>query len=434
MQRQVRAMNDAVFSSDDERWPLMAVLTWIATRSLKYAERLTFSDPVEAGQFLFESRKMFGAPYQLSYADSFHSLKEKIETRAIVGAGTKIKWTVAPTHEQLPIEKCFSLAKSSEVFEACAFRPRELLNANRQDGYTVYLQDFTFHDGDCFTPEGSGFGSPNPDGSRERWTWKGVSFAREDVLRVWGDWHCFSAWKQAKARAWRPPRNISADWLKNLPPGQYVSLSDAVDLLAFGPDRLPIGLNNVEENAARLSAGLALMHAGKEAKVTLCGQATFRLPEFPGGIAPVAMLRKIDPTELADMTLVIDGACDWLGPTRFADEYPEIGQGTDSVTFVGVTVHRESLRRWLSELVGKPSEKKRGPKLKFDWSAIEQEAYRQMQEHGDFTAANPSWNAQARLEEKLQEFHDERFGVELGMSQLRIRIGQWLTIWRQEIK
>jgi hypothetical protein len=57
-----------------------------------------------------------------------------------------------------------------------------------------------------------------------------------------------------------------------------------------------------------------------------------------------------------------------------------------------------------------------------------------MQEHGDFTAANPSWNAQARLEEKLQEFHYDRFGGELGMTQLRWRIGQWLTIWRQKIK
>ena len=42
-------MNDAGFSSDDERWPLMAVLTWIATRSLKYDGKLAFSDPVEAG-------------------------------------------------------------------------------------------------------------------------------------------------------------------------------------------------------------------------------------------------------------------------------------------------------------------------------------------------------------------------------------------------
>jgi hypothetical protein len=271
VQREVRAMNDAGFSSDDERWPLMAVLTWIATRSLKLTERLAFCDPAEAGQFLFETRKMFGAPCQISYSASFHSLNKEISSGAIVGTGSKTKWIVAPTHEQLPIEKCFPLAKLSGVFGACAFRPQELLNANRGDGYTLILEDFAFHDGDCFTPKGSGFGSPNPDGSRERWTWKGVTFSREDVLRVWGDWPCFSAWKQARARAWQPPRGISPDWLKDLPPGQYVSLSDAVDLLAFGRDRLPIGLSNIAEHAARLSAGLALMLAGKEEKVTLCG-------------------------------------------------------------------------------------------------------------------------------------------------------------------
>jgi hypothetical protein len=136
-------MNDAGFSSDDERWPLMAVLTWIATRSLKLTERLAFCDPVEAGQFLFETRKMFGAPCKISYSDAFHSLNEKIGSRAIVGSGSKIKWTIAPTHEQLPIENCFSLAKLSDVFEACAFRPQALLNANRGDSYTLILHDFT---------------------------------------------------------------------------------------------------------------------------------------------------------------------------------------------------------------------------------------------------------------------------------------------------
>jgi hypothetical protein len=420
-------MNDPGFSSDDERWPLMAVLTWIATRSLKLTERLAFSDPAEAGQFLFETRKMFGAPCQISYSASFHSLNKEISSGAIVGTGSKIKWIVAPAQEQLPIEKCFPLAKLSGVFGACAFRPQELLNANRGDGYTLILEDFAFHDGDCFTPKGSGFGLPNPDGSRERWTWKGVTFSREDVLRVWEDWPCFSAWKQARARAWQPPRGISPDWLKDLPPGQYVSLSDAVDLLAFGRDRLPIGLSNIAEHAARLSAGHALMLAGKEEKVTLCGNATFRIPEFPGGIAPVAMLRKIEPKFLADMTLVIDGARDWLGPTRFADEYPEIGQGTKSVSFVGVTVHRESLGRWLSEIAGNPTAKKRGPKFKFNWNVIEREAIRLMNEHGDFAATKQRWDAQARLETKILEFYSQKFPDEPGQTELRKHIGIWLS-------
>jgi hypothetical protein len=202
-------------------------------------------------------------------------------------------------------------------------------------------------------------------------------------------------------------------------------------LLAFGRDRLPIGLsNNIAEHAARLSAGLALMLAGKEAKVTFCGNATFRLPEFPGGIAPAAMLRKFEPRELANMTLVVDGARDWLGPTQFANEYPEIGQGTNSVSFVGVTVHRESLRRWLADLSGKASGKKRGPRDAYPWQKIEAKMIRLMDYYGDFSADDPKWNAQARLEEKLTAFCEGECRRSPSPSQLRTRITPWLAAWR----
>jgi hypothetical protein len=254
VQREVRAMVETVFSSDDEKWPLMAVLTWIATRSLKYTECYAFKNPVDADYFISLAREG-GAPFQIGYAASFHSLNEKIETQAIAGLGTKIKWIVSPAHEQLPIETCFSLAEPSEVFDACVFRPQGLLNANHGDGYTLTLQDFIFHNEDCFTPNGSGYGSPNPDGSRARWTWKGVTFAREDVLRVWRDWDCFAAWKQAKARTWRPTKDLSPDWLKYLPPGQYISLSDVIALLAFGQDLLPIGLNTSKKTQPVLGQG-----------------------------------------------------------------------------------------------------------------------------------------------------------------------------------
>jgi hypothetical protein len=187
---------------------------------------------------------------------------------------------------------------------------------------------------------------------------------------------------------------------------------------------------NIEEHAARLSAGLALMLAGKEAKVTLCGNATFRLPEFPGGIAPAAMLCKIEPGELADMTLVVDGARDWLGPTQFANEYPEIGQGTNSVSFVGVTVHRELLRRWLADLSGKASDKKRGPRDAYPWQKIQAKIIRLMDYYGDFSADDPEWNAQARLEEKLMAFCEEECRRSPSPSQLRTRITPWLAAWR----
>jgi hypothetical protein len=412
----------------------MAALTWISTRSLKYSESLAFENPIDSDKFIHMAREGSGVPFHLGYENAFYSLNEKIDMQSIVGQASKIKWIVSQENEQLPIEKCFSLAESVEIFDACAFRPQELLNANWGGRKTFNLQDFMFHDGDCFTPKGSGYGSPNPDGSRTRWTWKGVTFSREDVLRLWPDLPCFAAWKQAKAQTWKPPRKLSPDWLNDLPAGQYISIADVVDLLAFGPDRLPIGLTAVEENAARFRAGLALMDAARNMKITMCGHAAFRMPHFGNGLSPVGTLWKIEPDAFADQTLVIDGGRDWIGPATFADGFPERGQATDSVKIVGVTIHRESLRRWLNDLAGRPAPRKRGPKLKFDWNVIEGEARRLFDQHGDFSPDKLKWNAQARLESKLLEFCVREFGKEPGMTQTRAHIRNWLTLWRKEEK
>jgi hypothetical protein len=291
------AMKDAKCSPGNERWPLMAVLTWIATRSLKVTEQLASLDPAEAGQILFDARRNCGAPLYLSYANAFSLLTEKIESHAIAGLGSKIKWTAEPTHEHLPVEQCFARSKRSHVFGSSIFDPNLLSNMNRGKGYRLNLSDFTFHDEDCLTPNGSGVGFPSPDGARERWTWKAVTFGRDDVLRLWADWPVHSAWKLARAQGWEPPRGISADWLKTLPAGQYVALSAVVDLLAFGPGRLPIGLAFLDEHAARLRAGLALVRAAADAKLTLCGSKTYRLPKLRSGIAPPRFLVVLPPRQ-----------------------------------------------------------------------------------------------------------------------------------------
>ena len=344
-------MVPTLFSTDDERWPLMAVLTWIATRSLKYVESYVWRDPSDAQALLALAKEGFsGIPGDVGcgYADAFRALAEKIESTAIRGRATKLKWIVPPEHELLSPEECFSLAQSVEAFESSDFRPQDLVGSP-----SLQLKDFVFHDVDCLTPKGSGYGSPNPDGSRTRWTWKAVTFARDDVLRLWRDWDCFAAWKQAKAQIWKLPQGFSAEWLNKLPPGQNVSIADVVALLAFGSDLTPMGLNAIEESAARFRTGLALIDAARDRKVTLFGLATYGRP-FQNGSGAVTPLLKIEPEFLANATLVIDGASDWIGPTRFADEYPERGQATESVDFVDVVVHRESLRRWLTDLAGSP--------------------------------------------------------------------------------
>jgi hypothetical protein len=210
------------------------------------------------------------------------------------------------------------------------------------------LQDFTFHDTDCFTPKGSGLGIPNPDGSRDRWTWKAVTFARQDVLRVWADWPAFSAWNLARTHAWQPPCGISADWLKNLAPGQYVSLSDAVDLLAFGRGKMAIGLAEIDERAAQLRAGIALINAGIEGKVELLGTPCERLQTHPHLLRRTGRRTVIGSDTLPDLIPVPFGGRDWLGPRFYADQYAEIGHAPHSVSFCDVRVERATLRKWLT--------------------------------------------------------------------------------------
>jgi hypothetical protein len=155
---------------------------------------------------------------------------------------------------------------------------------------------------------------------------------------------------------------------------------------------------------------------------------------MPGGIAARG-LRKIGPSELAGLTLVIDGARDWLGPAEFADTYPEAGHAAKSVSFAGVTLLRDTLRDWLSERSGKAGQKRRGPKPRYDWEALEQEALRLLDENGDFDAGKPHWNAQRRLEDKLLEFYGQQTATgEPSLAQLRKYLGEWLTDWREENK
>jgi hypothetical protein len=167
--------------------------------------------------------------------------------------------------------------------------------------------------------------------------------------------------------------------------------------------------------------------------VTLFGQAASRLPHILGGYAADGPLRKVEPSELAGVTLVIDGAGDWLGPTQFADNYAEMGNAKMSVSFAGVTILRESLREWHSELSGKTS-KKRGPKPRYDWEALKQEAFRLLATRGDFDSSKPDWNAQARLEEELLNWCDAQSKPAPARTRLKDHIRQWLTGWRQKKK
>ena len=65
-----------------------------------------------------------------------------------------------------------------------------------------------------------------------------------------------------------------------------------------------------------------------------------------------------------------------------------------------------------------------------DWTLVKAEAFRLMDHHDEFSADDPEWNAQVRLEEAIQKFCVSKFGVEPATSTLRGHLGQALKDWR----
>ena len=72
-----------------------------------------------------------------------------------------------------------------------------------------------------------------------------------------------------------------------------------------------------------------------------------------------------------------------------------------------------------------PAARRIGRPPAYDWQAIQKAVVDLMDENGDFSVDDPDWNAQARLEEAL----NDRFGV--GTSALRERLPKFLIDWRK---
>jgi hypothetical protein len=152
-----------------------------------------------------------------------------------------------------------------------------------------------------------------------------IWFRPAEVVRTWLDWPLTEAWKAAKARPWQPPRGISKGWIRSLPPELYLLFGDVVDLLAFGPARLSIGLADLEERTARLDAGLALVGAASEGHVKLTGMPCGRNYPEAHILRHLGPRMPIEPEKLRDLVPVPFGGGDWLGPRRYAEDCAAMG-------------------------------------------------------------------------------------------------------------
>ena len=94
---------------------------------------------------------------------------------------------------------------------------------------------------------------------------------------------------------------------------------------------------------------------------------------------------------------------------KLSGDFVSIRRGAMAGAYLRAEADLTAVREWLVENAlpaGKQGRERsrRGPPPKYAWGAIRDEAFRLMNHHGDFSDDDPEWDAQARLEKKLQEF------------------------------
>jgi hypothetical protein len=121
-----------------------------------------------------------------------------------------------------------------------------------------------------------------------------------------------------------------------------------IALLAFGRGKMAVGLAEIDEHAAQLRAGIALINAAIDGKIKLIGTPCERLVRPPHRLRRTGHRTVIGSATLPDLIPVPFGGRDWLGPRLYADEYAEIGHAPQSVSFCEVIVDQQSLLGWLT--------------------------------------------------------------------------------------
>jgi hypothetical protein len=278
-------MNLQEASLEEDQWSPVQVLIWIATRSRRFMDALRGLPLSFAEDRLWRLQSENRSPHPMNLSNALLAFREEVERGRIDG----LEWK-------------FPRAKDGTF---CKFN----------------VNEFALMD---------------------------ISFRAADVLRTWPDWPATLAWNAAKTRPWQAPRGISKVWIRSLPAGDYLPFADVVDLVAFGPAKVAIGLSDIDEHAAQLRAGIAIINAAIEGKIKLAGTPCERLQTHPHLLRQTGHRIAIGSETLHDLIPVPFGGRDWLGPRRYADEYAEIGHAPYSVSFCGVMVERTPLLKWLT--------------------------------------------------------------------------------------
>jgi hypothetical protein len=268
----------------EEQWSSVKVLIWIATRSRRFMEALEGIPLIHLEERLGRLQRENHAPYLMTLANALQAFRQELACGRLRGH----PWAFPPI----------------------------------KDGTlsTVGTNEFALLENSC---------------------------RAVDIVRTWPSLPATLAWNAATTLPWRPRDGIPKGWIRKLPPDEFLPFAKVVQLLAFGPPKMALGLLQVEEEEERLRVGIAIVDAAAKGKVTLVGRPCKRLENAPHLLHQLAPCTLIEPSTLRDLSPVPLGGGDWLGPRRYADEYAETGHAPGSVSFCDVLIERKSLIKWL---------------------------------------------------------------------------------------
>ena len=413
------------FSTDDERWPYMAVVVWIVTRSFertRWDARGSFSH--FDGDLSSRRNGVAGfLPNGLSPQQARIELANNLERGELSGIGSRI----------LP---------ASSLVEPSFLNQQTLTDGNEEPSLYFPPSDdprllFKLKDID-YGPIGYRRGlyeTPFPN-STCKIEWRKLTFPRADVLRLWPEHPQILAYRLAKATPWTRPAGVDTAALALLPEGKRVPLSPVVNLLAFAQVDPPAELSEVERATKRMQAANALFAVARDDGVNMFGTLAKKRACRANPPEPAGPPGPISPLEFDNDALALSHQQESAIGARFvAESYAEQGNHPDGVKWFGVTVERKDLEDWLGPLTNKAPNAcgikgKGGRPNAVDWTVIGKEVIRLMDEYDEFGADLPEWNAQARLEEKIEEFCVKKFKKRPARSTIQTHIKPLLARWR----
>ncbi len=115
----------------------------------------------------------------------------------------------------------------------------------------------------------------------------------------------------------------------------------------------------------------------------------------------------------------------WRQALRWLEDH---GFDPDAATFEGEALARKIARAFPQNSAA--LKRKGGRPTAVDWDVVKKEAIRLLNYHGEFGSDSPNWNAQARLEEALEDYCETKFGTRPARSTLQGHVPPWLVEWR----